>query len=114
MALVSPGAGSGEKLNKAEIRGPKKVHGRGEAARPQRVGICLADLSAALGTEKPLPGHLLLGCRATAFRVMFEKKQRQKGGALPRCQPGLEHLVGTGVLILAFSSWGWLLQVLVL
>lgn len=78
-------------------------------------GVCLADLLAALGTGKPLPGHLLLGCRATAFRVMSEeKKQWQKGGVLPRYQPGQEHPVGTRVLILAFSSWGWPLQVLVL
>lgn len=41
-----------------------------------------------------------------------KKQQWQTGGAWPGCQPGPGHLGGRRVLlVLAFSSWPWLLQV---
>lgn len=72
-------------LNEAETARPNKAQGsRVGGARPQKVGICLVDLLAALSTGKTLLGHLLLGCRAAAFQMI--SKGRSSGRREELCQ----------------------------
>lgn len=99
----------GEELNKAEIAWPKKTQeGVGRSSSPQKVEIGSGDLLAALGTGRTLCRHLLIACMATALRDVPRKKESSSDRREELCQC---RSIWFQSVVLASSSWGLLLQV---
>lgn len=103
----------GEELNKAEIAWPKKTQeGVGRSSSPQKVEIGSGDLLAALGTGRTLCRHLLIACMATALRDVPRKKESSSDRREELCQGACQcRSIWFQSVVLASSSWGLLLQV---